>query len=111
MLMTAPTAAVRSRRLMRVSNRAAQRSKKVPKGPSFRHFSTGKQTKDRQPGDNCAERLFHNHAGYCFDSFTLNRISRSPCAALLGFDYHRCPDVSGGIKLARFPIRHPNASM
>jgi hypothetical protein len=29
----------------------------------------------------------------------------------LRFYHHWCPDVSGVIKLARFPIGHPNASM
>jgi hypothetical protein len=108
MLMTSP---VRSGLLCRVRDRAAQRSKKVPKGPSFRHFSPRKQSKDPQPDDNCAERVFHNDAGYWFDSFTLNRISRLLRAPSLEFYHHRCPDVSGVIKLARFPIRHPNASM
>ena len=75
MLMTAPIAPVRSRRLMRVRDRTAQRSKKILKGAGFRDFSLRKQGEDRQPDDNCAERLFHNNAEYCLESFSLNRIS------------------------------------
>jgi hypothetical protein len=32
-----------------------------------------------------------------------------PRAPSLRFYYHWCADVSGVIKLARFPIRHPDA--
>ena len=41
----------------------------------------------------------------------LFRVRRLPCASLLGFYDHQCANVCGVIKLARFPIRHPNASV
>jgi len=34
-----------------------------------------------------------------------------PCALSLGFYHHGCADVSGVVKLTRFPIGHPDASM
>src|SRR5882757_4525308 len=34
-----------------------------------------------------------------------------PRAPFLRFYHHQCAEVSSAIKLARFPIRHPNASV
>jgi len=47
-----------------VRDRTAERPKKVLEGSRFRRFSRGQQSEDRQPDDNCAERLFHNNDGY-----------------------------------------------
>ncbi len=41
MLMTAPSAPVRSRFLSRVGNGATYRPKKIPEGTRFRHISPG----------------------------------------------------------------------
>jgi hypothetical protein len=42
----------------------------------------------------------------CAESYMVNDLS-----ALLRLYHHRRPDVSGVVKLTRFPIGHPDASM
>ena len=59
MLMTAPTAPVGSRRLMRVRDCATYRSKKISEGAGLRHASRGNQGEDRQADDDCGECPFH----------------------------------------------------
>jgi len=66
------TAPVRSRLLLRVRDCVADCPKEILEWSRFRHFGRGEQSEDRQPGDNCAERPFHNH---------LNRINRLPRAS------------------------------